>query len=149
MPHDTPHLIHRRRSAGLRGSVMTEFALIATLFFALLVGIADFGQFLFVQQAIIERARAAARWGAANGPANTTAIQNMVLYAQSAPTSGAMPSFGLTASMVNVSTPDAGTVNYRLVVQVSGYSYQVLSPYLAGLHTGQPVTVSFPLGLYN
>ncbi len=127
---------------------MVELALIASMFFVLLIAIADFGQFLFVQQAILERARAAARWGAATDPTNSGAIQNMVLYLQAkAPESGS-PSFGLTPSMVSVSTPDAGTDNYRLVVQISGYSYRVLSPYLAGSYRGAPVSVSVPLGAY-
>lgn len=128
---------------------MVEIALVGILFFVLLVGIADFGQFLFIQQALVERARAAARWGAATDPTNTAAIANMVLYAQPVAPIGGTPLFGLDSSMVAVSTPDAGTDDYRLSVQISGYSYQVLSPYLAGRYQGAPITVSFPLGLYN
>lgn len=132
-----------------RGSVIVELSLIGILFFVLLIGIADLAQSLFIQQAIVERARAAARWGAVTDPTNSGAIQNMVLYLQpTAPSNGAA-SFGLTASMVSVSTADVGTVNYRLVVQISGYSYQVLSPFLARSYTGAPIRVSVPLGLYN
>jgi hypothetical protein len=109
----------------------------------------DFGQFLFIQQAMVERVRAAARWGAVTDPRNSDAIRNMVLYLQpSVPVNGTA-SFGLTTAMVSVSTADVGTDNYRLVVQVSGYSYMVLSPYLAGSYRGAPITVSVPLGLYN
>lgn len=133
-----------------RGSVMVEMSLIATIFLVLLLGIVDMGQFLFFQQALVERARNAARWGAVSDPTNTAAIQNMVLYAQSsAPTNGTQPSFGLTAGMITVSTPDAGTDNYRLVVQISGYSFQTVSPYLAPSYAGAPITVSVPLGPYN
>jgi Flp pilus assembly protein TadG len=138
-------LLKRRRS---RGSTMVEMTLIATMFFALLIGIADFGQFLFIQQAVVERARAAARWGAANGPTNSSAIQNMVLYLQATQPPGQTPSLGLAPSMVSVSTPDAGTANYRLVVTISGYSYQALSPYLARSYRGAPVSVSVPLGAF-
>jgi len=138
----------KRKAA--KGSVMVELSLIAVVFFALLIGIMDFGQFLFFQQAIVERARYAARWGALNNATNSTAIQNMVLYQQStAPTDGTTPAFGLSASNVTVSTADAGTDNYRLVVQVSGYSFKMLSFYLAGSYTGSPIRVSVPLGLYN
>jgi hypothetical protein len=141
------HASGRRRT--LRGSVMVEISLIGIAFFVLLIGILDFGQFLFLQQAIVERARAAARWGAVTDPTNSTAIQNMVLYLQSTAPPGGTASFGLTASMVSVSTADAGTDNYRLVLQISGYSYTVLSPYLAGSYKGAPIRVSVPLGLYN
>ena len=127
---------------------MVELSLVGLIFFLLILAILDFGQFLFIQQAIVERARIAARWGAVTDPTNTAAIKNVVLYNQSsAPVSG-NPLFGLTSSMIQVSTPDAGTANYRLVVQISGYSFQVLSPYLAGVHTGSPISVSVPLGPY-
>ena len=139
----------KRTYSSRRGSVMVELSLVGTLFFVLLLGIVDLGQYLFIQQAIVERARAAARWGAVTDPTNSGAIRNMVLYLQpTVPTNGT-PSLGLAAAMVNVSTADPGTDNYRLVVQISGYSSQVLSPYLAGSYRGAPVTVTVPLGLYN
>jgi Flp pilus assembly protein TadG len=126
---------------------MVEFGLIGILFFILLLGIMDFGQALFLQEALVERARGAARWGAVTDPTNAGAIRNMVLYWQStAPASGGA-AFGLTPSMVSVSTADAGTDNYRLVVQISGYSYMMLSPYLAASYIGAPITVSVPLGI--
>jgi Flp pilus assembly protein TadG len=137
------------RAKTRRGSVMVEMALIGVIFFVLLVGIVDFGQFLFLQQAMVERARAAARWGAVTDPTNSTAIQNMVLYLRPTAPGNGTASFGLTAAMVNVSTADAGTDNYRLVLQIAGYSYTVLSPFLAGSCRGAPISVSVPLGLYN
>ena len=131
-----------------RGSTMVELAVVGTVFFMLLISIADLGQFLFLQQALVDRARAAARWGAVTDPTNSSAIQNMVLYLQpTVPASGAA-SFGLTPAMVTASTADAGTDNYRLVVQISGYSFTLLTPYLAGTYTGAPIDVSVPLGLY-
>jgi Flp pilus assembly protein TadG len=141
------HASGRRKTS--RGSAMVEMTLIGIVFFVILIGIVDFGQFLFLQQAIVERARSAARWGAVTDPTNSTAIRNMVLYLQSTAPSGGTASFGLTADMVSVSTADAGTDNYRLVLQISGYSYSVLSPYLAGSYKGAPISVSVPLGLYN
>jgi Flp pilus assembly protein TadG len=132
-----------------RGSTMVEFGLIGVLFFALLIGIMDFGQFLFVQQAIVERTRTAARWGAVHDPTDTASIRNMLLYLQATAPSGQSPSFGLTPPMVTVSSPDPGTDNYRLVIQVSGYSFAAFSPYLAGSYKGSPITVSVPLGQYR
>lgn len=136
------------RSRPNRGSTLVELALIATVFFVLLIGAADFGQFLFIQQAIVQRVQMAARWGAASDPTNRTAIQNMVLYAQPVAPPYGRGSFGLTPSMVSVTTPDAGTDNYRLVVQVSGYSQKILSIFIAGVYKGAPITVAIPLGLY-
>jgi len=138
----------RRRVSG--GNVILESAIVFLGLSVLLLGAFDMGQYLFVHQALVERARYAARWGAVNNPADSTSITNMVLYYQATTPSAGTPSlFNLTSDKVQVSTPDAGTDNYRLVVQISGYSWTVLSPYIAGNYTGPAITVSVPLGLYN
>jgi Flp pilus assembly protein TadG len=137
----------RRRS---RGDVLIETALIFIVFAGMMIGTFDFGQFLFIHQALVERARSAARWGAVNDPTNTTSIQNMVLYNQPArPEEGTATYFNLPASNVSVTNPDSGTDQYRLNIQISGYSYNILSLYIAGSYTGPPITVSVPLGKFN
>jgi Flp pilus assembly protein TadG len=133
-----------------KGSVMVETAIIFVAFILMLVGIFDFGQFLFVHQALVERARYAARWGAVNDPTDTTSITNMVLYNQSTtPQVGTPTYFNLSSSNVSVTNPSSGTNDYRLTIQISGYSYLILSPYIAGTYTGIPVTVSVPLGIFD
>jgi Flp pilus assembly protein TadG len=133
-----------------RGSALVELALVFVLFAVLFMGIMDCSQFLFHQQLLVEKVRAAARWGALHDPSDITAIRNMVLYSQAAtPTDGRRPSFSLTSSMVEVSSPDIDTDNYRLTVRLSGYSYEVISPYLARRYNGPPIVVSVPLGLYR
>src|SRR5215467_7585565 len=139
-----------RRQRASKGSVIVEIALIFVAFVFMLVGIFDFGQFLFVHQALVERARYAARWGAVNDPTDTTSITNMVLYNQSTtPQTGTPTYFNLSSSNVSVTNPGSGTIDYRLTIQISGYSYLVLSPYIAGTYTGIPVTVSVPLGIFD
>ena len=60
---------------------MLELSFIFLVFLCLMMGCFDFGQFLFVHQALVERARYAARWGMATYPAPTnTEIQNVMLY---------------------------------------------------------------------
>ncbi len=139
-----------RGQARQRGSVMIETSLILLAFLMMLIGAFDFGQFLFVQQALVERARAAARWGAVNNPADATSITNMVLYnSATAPSNSAQGYMNLSASNVNVSNPDVGTNNYRLIVTISGYSYTVISPLIHGTYTGAPISVAVPLGIYD
>jgi len=145
-----------------RGSVLVETAFIFTTFAFMLIGAFDFGQFLFIHQALVERARIAARWGVVNDPTNHSAIQNMVLYSQSSapvdqqqqmnngwgnPAPGNPPGyFGLTPDMVQVSDPGSRTNDYRLVVFITNYPYTVLSPYIGGTHIGPNITVSYPIG---
>lgn len=51
----------RRRSRRQRGAAIIEFALVAVLFFTLLLGIADFGRWLYTLNAASEATRLGAR----------------------------------------------------------------------------------------
>jgi Flp pilus assembly protein TadG len=140
----------RRRRSTSKGAAFVEMALIYLVFALLLLGAFDFGQFLFVHQALVERARYAARWGAINDPTDTASISYMVRYFQSTdPGSGTASFFNLTDGNVTVTNLGSKTDDYRLNIQISGYSFVSLSPYMGGNLTGPPVTVSVPLGLYN
>ena len=141
---------HRNKMRrAVRGSALIEMALVATLLFAIILGIVNLARFLFCEQAVVERVRAAARWGAVTNPSNTTAITNVLLYSQATVPARATPFFGLTPAMVKVSAPDANTDNYRLVVTLSGYSFQLLSPFMSGRYVGAPITITVPLDQFN
>jgi Flp pilus assembly protein TadG len=77
----TRNCVSRRRRTS-KGATILEMALIYLVFACMLIGAFDFGQFLFVHQALVERARYAARWGAINDPTDTASIKNMVRYFQ-------------------------------------------------------------------
>ena len=126
---------------------MLELTLIFLVFFCLLMGAFDFGQFLFIHQALVERARYAARWGMTNSGATNAEITNMMLYGQS--TAGSNGYFGLTSSMVTVTFSNANTWNWYVSISVHDYPYKMLSPYIAGTYTGPNINVSVPLGLYD
>ena len=143
----TPLISKRERAQ--RGHVIIESAFIFLAFFALVMGAFDFGQFLFLQQALLERGRFAARWGAANNPTDTASIKNMVLYNQTAdPPSGTATYFNIPTTSVTVTTADSGTDNYRLTVLISGYTYQMYALYIFGTYTGPPVNIVQPLGRF-
>src|SRR5712671_1635659 len=97
-----------RKKSG--GSVLVETALIFLVFACLLLGAFDFGQFLFVHQALVERARYAARWGAITDPADSVSITNMVLY--NSATGSGTGYFNLTGANVFVTSPGVGTDDY-------------------------------------
>ncbi len=71
-----------KRTQRERGSALVEGALICTMFFYMLLGAMDFGQFLYIHQTLTERARAGVRYGIVNNPTDSTSIQNVVLYGQ-------------------------------------------------------------------
>ena len=140
--------ISQRRQKRSKGAVFLETGFVFVIFAFMLMGAFDFAQFLFIHQALVDRARSATRWGALSDPTNTSAIQNMVLYNQTTAPAGATSGiFGLTSSMVNVSTQDTSTSDdYRLVVTINNYPYQMISPIIGGTHNGPNITISFPLG---
>jgi Flp pilus assembly protein TadG len=137
--------LRRRRQSG---SVLVELSIISMTTFAMMIGVVDFGQFLYVHQTLTERARAAVRYGVTTSPVDTTGVQNMVMYGQT--TAGGSPIFGITSSNVQVTTPGGNTTDYRLVVFVTNYNYTIYSPFISGSYTGPNITAVLPLGMpYN
>jgi Flp pilus assembly protein TadG len=120
---------------------MLESALVLLTFLLLIFGTIDFGQVLFFQQSLVERARAATRYGVTN-PTDTTGIRNMAVYNSSTVTGSPAPILaGLTTAMVSVSNPDANTSAARVIITISGYPMRFYSPYISGAFTALSVTV--------
>jgi len=124
-----------------RGSGLVETSLILLIFLMMLIGIIDFGQVLYFHQSLVERARAAARYGAIN-PTDTDGIKYMAVY--NSPTLPATPNAilpGLTTSMVTPSNVGADTPEARIMVTISGYPIKFISPYIAQQFNNRPVIV--------
>jgi Flp pilus assembly protein TadG len=133
---------------------MVESALVFLVFASMLIGIFDFGQFLFVHQTLTERAREAVRYGIVNDPTNATLMQNVVLYGQASggsvptsPSNGDTGIFNVKRSNVIVTNTGSGTDDYRILVQIQNYSYIMVSPWIAGSHNGPNITAALPLGI--
>ena len=127
---------------------MVETALLLLVFLTTLIGILDFGQVLYFHQSLVERARAAARYGAVcygftPTPCTATDIQNVAVY-NSATISGSPVAVlpGLTTSMVNVQDLGNNTPAARVMVTISGYPINFISPYIAQQFNNRPVIVS-------
>ena len=125
-----------------RGSSMVETSLILLTFILMLIGTIDFGQVIYFHQSLVERARAAARYGAVN-PTNTTGIKNMAVYNSAtvpSPPTPILPS--MTTSMVDVQDLGANTPEARVQVTISTYPINFISPYIAQQFNNRPVIVS-------
>jgi Flp pilus assembly protein TadG len=132
----------RRNRNSERGSTMVETALILLVFLTMLIGVIDFGQVLYFHQSLVERARAAARYGAVH-PTDTTGITNVALYNQASPTGTPSPILpGMTSAMVNVQNLGDKTPEARVMVTISSYPINFLSPYIARQFNNRPVIVS-------
>ena len=127
---------------------MVETALIFSVFSFLLIGIFDFSQFLFLHGALADRARTAARWGAAMESVQLDAVRNMVMYGSpERAKDGTSPDFYLKPEHVEVRLRGDGTEENRLEVRIVNYPYRVISPWISGAYTAQPIVAAIPLGL--
>jgi hypothetical protein len=119
----------------------------------ILIGVVDFGQFLFIHQTLTEHAREAVRYGILNNPGDSTSIQNVALYGQASggsvpntPSSSDTGIFNVKRSNLIVTTTGSTTDDYRLLVQIQNYNYIIYSPLVAGTYTGPNITAALPLG---
>ena len=62
-----------------KGQAMVESALSILVFLSMLLGILDFGQFVYFQTSLAERTRVAARYAILD-PTQTDKIKNMAIY---------------------------------------------------------------------
>ena len=129
-----------RKKHSERGQSLVETSLVLLLFLMMLIGIIDFGQVLYFHESLVERARAAARYGAIH-PTDTTGIQNMAVY--NSATAGSSPILsGMDTSMVDVQNPDINTSSARVVVTITNYPISFISPYIAQTFHNRAVMVS-------
>ncbi len=143
-PESDRRLALQRGTSSRRGQALIEGALTILVFLALLLGILDIGQVLFIHQTLTERARNAARYGVVR-VYDASAIRNVVLYDQpTIPQGKTSGIFGLTSSMVSVQRFNEGTTDDRLIVTVSNYPFQFFNPFVAGVYRGKPITASLP-----
>lgn len=71
---------HRKNE---RGTTIAEFAVVALLFFTMIIGIIEFGRLLYIHNALTDASRAGARYGALHHgatAADKTAVKNYVVY---------------------------------------------------------------------
>ncbi len=118
-----------------RGQSLIESALILVGAISTIIAILDFSQLLFTHQLLVERTRAALRWGMINKWDGTgDKIASMVLYGKPTGGTGA-GALGLTRSNVRV-TLTPGTVDNpndaRLTVAIVNYDYRFFTPFIAG-----------------
>ena len=116
-----------------RGQAMIESALIMMIFLPVLIGIADFGQFLYFHQTLTDRARAAARYGAVRAYTGSGIhVRKYAMYNDGDPADGAIPVLpNMNLGMITASLDDSGTDSARITVTISNYPFSFLSPFMS------------------
>lgn len=120
--------------AARRGQALVESALVLFIAICTVIAIMDFSQLLFTHQLLVERSRAALRWGMINKWDGTgDKIANLIIYGRTSGGSGP-GALGLTRANVRVTyTPGtfANPNDARLTVAIVDYDYRFFTPFIA------------------
>ena len=129
---------------GEKGNTIIEFAIVATVFFMMLVGIAAAGHLFYTHNALVEATRRGARYavlqckpdqsGCANSDTVATRVKNIVVYGTDSPATGATSLIsGLQTSNVTVEYSTGtgtgfGVATGTVSVSINSYSYPFVLP---------------------
>ena len=114
--------------------MFVESGLIMMIFLPVLIGIMDFGQFLYLHLSLTERTRAAAHYGAITTYTDGSDIANVAIYNDPAgAANGATPLLPNLQSTdankdgyVSVTLTSPGTDDARIRVTITNYPYNFL-----------------------
>ena len=126
--------VHMKSRHNQRGQMFVESGLIMMIFLPVLIGIMDFGQFLYLHLSLTERTRAAAHYGAITTYTDGSDIANVAIYNDPAgAANGATPLLPNLQSTdankdgyVSVSLTSPGTDDARIRVTITNYPYSFL-----------------------
>lgn len=129
----TPRLFKPASQRRQRGATIVEFALVALIFFTLLIGIMEFGRWMFTLNAASE----ATRWGARVAVVcdkNDAAIKARMRVMMS----------GLTDEQISINYSPSGCVTAAcmVTVQLNGVTFTPLIPFMGVAVPIPPFTTS-------
>jgi Flp pilus assembly protein TadG len=130
----------RNQRKGERGSTLLEFAVVASVFFMMLIAICAGSVLYFTHNALVEATRRGARYAAtqaASSPAGAAttgtdvgpsliAIQNYTIYGNSAGTGSKL--INLQPANVHVEYQNFGVGQGSVSVYIAGYTYNFVIP---------------------
>jgi TadE-like protein len=116
-----------KRTRNRRGQSLVESTFVLAAFMSLLFGIAQVAETLFTRQTLVQRANAAARWGAMH-PYDPHAIRNVALFGSARPGEGATAVFGLNESEIQVSNPGCPGPSCRITVAIPAHGVRSVEP---------------------
>jgi len=143
------------RARNQRGEALIEFALSFFLIFAIFSGIFQFAYTFYVYNSLVNAVREGARYASLKpydsttttpSPAFQTAVQNLVVYGDAAPLSGAKAVVpGLTTAKVAVTVVGGGTGTLTtlslMTVSINGFQIDAV---FGTLNLNGKPTASFP-----
>ena len=126
--------VYMKSRQNQRGQAFVESGLVMLIFLPVLIGVMDFGQFLYLHLSLSDRTRAAAHYGAITTFTDGSDIANVAIYNDPAGAAN-----GATPLLPNLQTSDstkngyvaatltsAGTDDARIRVTITNYPYNFL-----------------------
>lgn len=128
----------RKLSRNEAGSTMAEFAVVAAVFFMILIGVIEFARLFYTHNALTDAARRGARYAVLHAQADRDCVKNVVVYGEThvnkntcAPTGPALIN-GLVPDNVTVTHVGDGTnafnMNVGSVTVTIDYSFTIRLP---------------------
>ena len=120
------------------------------VFFALLLGMLDCGQILFAHQSLVERVRAAVRWGTLHPQDGPERVVTYVLYGTPDAPVTSIPGFlGMTEDNVLAEyrkPTDLKPDDHLLHVEIVNFKSNMFTPWFAAaLISARPVSMTAPV----
>ena len=100
-------LVNRKSRKNQSGQAFVESGLVMLIFLPVLIGVMDFGQFLYLHLSLTERTRAAAHYGSITTYTDGSDIANVAIYNDPAGAAN-----GATALLPNLQTTDSSHDGY-------------------------------------
>jgi Flp pilus assembly protein TadG len=127
--------MHSQKFQQERGNTIIEFAIVATVFFMMLIGIVAAGHLYYTHNALVEATRRGARYGVlqckpnlsgcTNSSTTTDRVKDMVVYA----TGATSVISGLQTSNVTVTySSDFGVAKGTVTVTIENYTFPFVLP---------------------
>ncbi len=113
----------------VRGGTLIEFAVVATVFFMMLVGIVAAGNLYYTHNALVEATRRGARYAVMNPTGSTTNVKNVVVYGTPTPAQGATSLiYNLQPTNVTVTYTGLNVAQGTVTVTIDNYTFPFVLP---------------------
>ncbi len=127
-----------RRRDGERGAALVEFAICATVFLTVMFAVIECGLLLWTHNALTDAARRGARYAVTHPQSQASDVQNVVLYGDPAPPTGApLIVRDLTPANVQVDYTSFGVGAGRVAVSIENFDFNFIVP-LVGVKVRLP-----------
>lgn len=133
---------------GQRGAAIVEFAFVALIFMTILIGIMDFGRWLFTLNAAAEATRFGARLAVVCSKSDQDKIKERMRFFIGSVALGQI-SINYQPNACNPDLTAATNICESVTVQLEGAKFRTFIPFLAGSYDIPPFTTTLTRELMN